>query len=58
MKPMMQNVCSLVTTRDQQIVAYLYQEGPLDERIGFERHLASCALCRAEDHPLRGVMAE
>lgn len=55
---MMQNVCSLAMARDQQIVAYLYQEGPLDERIGFERHLASCALCRAEVDTLRGVRAE
>jgi anti-sigma factor RsiW len=58
MRIMMQNVCSLAATRDQQIVAYLYQEGPLDERIGFERHLAACALCRAEVDALRGVRAE
>lgn len=55
---MMQNICSLATTRDQHIVAYVYQEGPLDERIGFERHLASCAVCRAEVDGFRGVRAE
>ncbi len=55
---MKQNTCSLVGTRDEQIVAYLYEEGPLDERLIFERHLASCALCRTEVDALRGVRSE
>ncbi len=55
---MKQNACSFVGKRDEQIVAYLYEEGPLDERLMFERHLAVCALCRAEVDGLRGVRSE
>ena len=58
MTHMMQNVCSVAGTRDQRIVAYLYEEGPFDERVAFERHLTSCALCRAEVDALRGVRTE
>lgn len=55
MKP---HVCSYAGGRDQQIVAYLYEEVTLDERTTFERHLASCALCRAEVDALRHIRAD
>ena len=55
MKP---HVCSYAGARDEQIVAYLYEEAPLDERMTFERHLASCVLCRMEVDALRGIRAE
>src|ERR1700761_6338993 len=43
--------------RDDAIVAYLYDddEGRGTEGARFEKHLASCAPCRAEIASLRGV---
>jgi hypothetical protein len=55
---MKQHVCSYAGARDEQIVGYLYDEAPLEERASFERHLRSCVLCRSEVDVLRGVRAE
>lgn len=51
-------MCSYAGARGEQIVSYLYDEAPFDDRLGFERHLALCALCRSEVDALRGVRAD
>ena len=53
--------CRYGDTRDQAIVAYLYDDGSengASERARFGAHLPTCARCRAEVASLRGVRAQ
>ncbi len=58
MNIMNENICTHAGTRGDLLVAYLYNDMALDERAGFDRHLTTCALCRAELDALRGVRSE
>jgi hypothetical protein len=55
---MNENVCTHAGTRNEVLVAYLYDEIASDERSAFDRHLMTCALCRSELDALGGVRAE
>jgi hypothetical protein len=44
--------------RQEQLVAYLYDEAGGDERAAFEQHLRACAACRDELQAFRGVRRE
>ena len=52
--------CSYGDTRDEAIVAYLYDEADdsLARRAPFETHLQTCPRCRTEVASLRGVRAQ
>jgi anti-sigma factor RsiW len=52
------NFCSYGGRRDEALISYLYGEIEAEARAGFDRHLATCARCRAELHGLRGVREE
>ena len=52
------NFCSYAGRRDEALISYLYGEIDAEARAGFERHLTTCARCRAELHGLRGVREE
>ncbi len=58
MNMMNESICTHAGTRGDLLIAYLYNEIALDERAGFDRHLTTCALCRAELDALRGVRSE
>lgn len=55
---MNENVCAHAGTRNEVLVAYLYDEIASDERSAFDRHLMTCALCRSELDALGGVRVE
>lgn len=55
---MNETFCTYPGKRDEVIVAYLYGEMDVDERATFDRHLVTCAPCRAELADLRGVRSE
>jgi len=48
-------LCAYTNNRDEAIIDYLYGDLERAERTAFERHLASCAVCRAEVDALTGV---
>lgn len=58
MNIMNESICTNGSTRGDWLVAYLFNEMAVDERAGFDRHLASCAICRAELEALRDVRLE
>jgi hypothetical protein len=55
---MNEHFCTYTGKRDEVLVAYLYGELGADERAAFDRHIASCAPCRAELTALGGVRSE
>jgi hypothetical protein len=58
MSIMNENFCSYANTRGEVLVAYLYNDIAADERAEFDRHLATCVLCRAELGALGDVRTE
>ncbi len=50
-------ICTKTGTRDDVLLAYLYDESGPDERLAFERHLGACAACRLELEAFGGVRA-
>ncbi len=58
MKIMNEHFCTYTGKRDEVLVAYLYGELEADERAAFDRHVATCAPCRAELTALGGVRSE
>jgi hypothetical protein len=58
MNMMKESFCTYAGTRGDLLVTYLFNEMAMEERAGFDRHLASCAVCRAELEALRGVRSE
>lgn len=55
---MNEHFCTYAGARDDMLAAYLYDEARADERATFERHLAVCAVCRAELDALGAVRAD
>jgi hypothetical protein len=58
---MTEPTCTYGDTRDEMIVAYLYDDeadGSPAERARFESHLPTCARCRNDVASLRGVRAQ
>ncbi|MFN7984316.1 MAG: zf-HC2 domain-containing protein [Vicinamibacterales bacterium] len=54
-------VCTFGDRREDVLIAYLYDDIDTRDRVAFERHLASCAVCRLEVNDLtdvRGSLAE
>lgn len=51
----MSSRCGYPGDREGAIVAYVYDEGPADERAAFVAHLAACTECRGEVDAFRGV---
>jgi anti-sigma factor RsiW len=55
---MNENICTYAETRDELLIAYLYDEIAPDDRTAFARHLMACALCRSEFEALGSVRAD
>src|SRR5262245_58516126 len=45
---MSEQVCTYQGNRDEDLVAFLYNELPPDQRCAFEAHAATCLVCRSE----------
>ena len=54
---MNETLCTNPGTRGDQLMAYLYDEAPPEDRLAFDRHLITCAACRLELDGLGGVRA-
>ena len=54
----MDTICSYNDTRDEVLIAYLYNDIEPAERAAFDAHLASCAICRLELDELAMVRGE
>ncbi len=50
--------CTYRGNREELLIAYLYDAVDPGDRVGFDAHLAACAVCRHELVELRGVRAE
>ena len=55
---MTENLCTYGGKREEILVAYLYGEIPVEGRQAFDRHLMTCAPCRAELAAFGGVRSE
>src|SRR5262249_22485928 len=45
---MNEHLCSYANTRGETIVSFLYDDIAPQQRVDFERHLTTCAVCRSE----------
>src|SRR5215217_3123985 len=52
---MNETFCSYDGSRDEVLVAYLYDDIDREEREAFERHLPGCVACRTDLDALAGV---